>query len=232
MFLSNLHRYFLLLILIAPISQACSGTASNINTDKPNIGELKSEFPFSIKEPESYQGDFFVTIGSTEEHFFRARKGERSRIDFFKNGVISVTQIIADKTYMIDPTRKIYTEEGLAAAALNAVPLFDATNGFFAGKEFTAFEEIGREGSTAKYRVKNADPAKGEIVVSVDTVSGLMIRQEFLAPNGENSEKAANVIFEIRGLSIDVGDSVFQLPAGFRKVTKEEFRNPKSKAAK
>ena len=173
-----------------------------------------------------------MTIGSTEEHFFRARKDERSRIDFFKNGVISVTQIIADKTYMIDPTRKIYTEEGLAAAALNAVPLFDATNGFFAGKEFTAFEEIGREGSTAKYRVKNADPAKGEIVVSVDTVSGLMIRQEFLAPNGENSEMAVNVIFEIRGLSLDVDDSVFQLPAGFRKVTKEEFRKPKSKAAK
>lgn len=232
MFLSNLNRYFLLLILIAPISQACSGTPSNTNTDKPNIGELKSEFPFSTKEPESYQGDFFVTIGSAEEHFFRARKGERSRIDFFKNGLISVTQIVADKTYTIDPTRKVFTEDALAAEALNAVPVFDSTNGFFAGKEFTAFEEIGREGSMTRYRVKSADPAKGEIIVSVDTISGLMIRQEFLAPNGENSEKAANVIFEIRNLSLDVDDSVFQLPAGMRKVTKEEFRNPKPKAAK
>ncbi len=231
MFLSNLHRYFLLLILIAPIFQACSGTPANSSVNA-NVGELKSEFPFPTKEPTTYQGDFVLTIGSTEDHFFRARKAERSRIDFFKNGEISSTQIITDKTYTIDPTRKIYTEDALPAGAVNAIPVFDPTNGFFVGKEYTAFEEAGRDGTITKYRVKSTDPAKGEILVSVDTTSGLMVRQEFVAPKNDGGESTANVIFEIRNLKLDVGDSIFQLPAGLRKVSKDEFRAPKPKTEK
>lgn len=227
MFLSNLHRYFLLLILIAPISQACSGTSSNTSSNA-NIGELKSDFPFSTKEPETYQADFVVTIGTSEEHFFRARKGERSRIDIFKGSEISHTQMITDKTYTIDALRKVYMEEPIATGAVNAMPVFDPTNGFFAGREYTAFEETSRDGNTVKYRVKNADPGKGEILVSVDTSSGLMVRQEFLAQNREG-ETQPNVIFELRNVRLDVEDGVFQLPAGFRKVSKEEFRAAKPK---
>ncbi len=227
MFLSNLHRYFLLLFLIAPIFQACSGTPSNSSANA-NIGELKSEFPFSTKEPEMYQGDFVVTIGTNEEHFFRARKGERSRIDIFKGGEISLMQLITDKTYTIDALRKIYTEDPIAKGAVNAVPVFDPTNGFFAGKEFTAFEETGRDGNITKYRVKNNGPEIGEILVSVDTSSGLMVRQEFLAKNREG-ETQPDVVFELRNLKLEVEDSVFQLPAGFRKVSKEEFRAAKPK---
>jgi len=231
MFLSNLHLYFLSLILLAPIFQACSGTPANSSANT-NIGELKSEFPFSTKEPATYQGDFVVTIGTTEEHFFRARKAERSRIDFYKNGEISSSQIVSDKTYTIDPSRKIYTEDAFPAGAVNAVPVFDPTNGFFAGKEYTSFEETGRDGTLVKYRVKSADPAKGEIFVSVDTSSGLVIRQEFLAPQNESSVPAANVIFELRNLKLDVDDSIFQLPAGLRKVSKDEFRSSKTKSDK
>lgn len=231
MFLSNLHRYFLLLILIATILQACSSPPSNAISNA-NVGELKSEFPFSTKEPVVYQGDFVVTIGATEEHFFRARKGERSRIDFFRGGEISTTQLVTDKIYTIDPSRKIYTEETIAAGALNAVPVFDSTNGFFAGKEYTAFEETGRDGGITKYRVKNPDPAKGEIIVSVDTASGLMVRQEFLTTMGESGGSTQNVIFEIRNLTLEVDESVFQLPAGYRKVSKDEFRTAKPKSGK
>lgn len=232
MFLSNLHRYFLLLILIAPMLQSCSGTTANSNSSAPIIGELKSEFPFSTKEPDTYQGDFVVTIGSTEEHFFRARKGGFSRIDIFKGNDVSSIQIVTDKIYTIDTIRKIYTEEVITAGAINAVPVFDATNGFFAGKEYTAFEEIGRDGDITKYRVKNADPAKGEILVSVDTSSGLMIRQEFISPRTETIESVPNVTFDIRNLKLDVDDSIFQLPAGLRKVGKDEFRSPRPKADK
>ena len=64
--------------------------------------------------------------------------------------------------------------------------------------------------------------------VSVDTSSGLMVRQEFLAQNREG-ETQPNVIFELRNLKLDVEDGVFQLPAGFRKVSKEEFRAAKPK---
>lgn len=230
MFLSNLHRYFLLLILIASISQACCGTPSNTSANA-NIVELKSEFPFSTKEPEAYQGDFVVTIGANEEHFFRARKGERSRIDIFKGGEIHFTQIITDKTFTIDTVRKIYTEDLITTGAVHAAPVFDATNGFFSGKEYIAFEEIGRDGNITKYRVKNTDPGKSEILVSVDTASGLVVRQEFVAQPSEGGMQA-NVIFEIRNLKLEVDDNVFQLPAGFRKVSKEEFRAAKAETDK
>ncbi|MBK6750439.1 MAG: hypothetical protein KA956_04620 [Pyrinomonadaceae bacterium] len=232
MFLSNLHRHFLLLILIVPIFQACSGIPANSNSNTPIASEIKSEFPFSTKEPETYQGDFVVTIGTTEEHFFRARKGDSSRIDLFEGSDISSTQIVTDKIYNIDPARKIYTEESIASGALNSVPVFDATNGFFAGKEYTAFEETGHDGSITRYRVKNTDTSKGEILVSVDKASGLMVRQEFIASMVEGSEPAPNLIFEIRNLKLDVDEDIFRLPAGLRKVGKSEFRTPTPKADK
>ncbi len=232
MFLSNLHRHFLLLTLIVPIFQACSGTPANSNSNAPIVSELKSEFPFSTKEPETYQGDFVVTIGTTEEHFFKARKGDRSRTDLFKGSDVSLTQIVTDKIYNIDPIRKIYTEETIAAGALNSVPVFDATYGIFAGKEYTAFEETGRDGSITKYRVKNPESSKGEILVSVDEASGLIVRQEFIAPMVEGSEPTPNVIFEIRNLKLDVDEAIFRLPAGLRKVGKGEFRVPTPKVDK
>lgn len=232
MFLSNLHRYFLLLILITPIFEACGGKPGTSNSNSPVIGAVTSEFPFPVKEPDIYQADFVVTIGTTEEHFFRARKGTLSRIDIFRGADLSSTQIVSDKVYTIDPVRKIYTEEAIAAGAMNAVPVFDATNGFFTGKEYTAFEEVGRDGDITKYRVKSADPSKGEIIVSVDKASGLMVRQEFNSPKVEGAEPEQNVIFEIRNLKLDVDESVFQLPAGLRKVGKDEFRTSRSKPEK
>lgn len=231
MFLSNLHRYFLPLILIVLISQACSSTPSN-KISNANVGELKNEFPFNTKEPESYQCDLVVIVGTAEEHFRKARKGGMSRIDFFRDGEISTTQLITDKIYTIDRSKKIYIEEPIAAGSSYAAPVFDSTNGFFAGKEFTAFEEIGRDGNITKYRVKNTDPAKGDTIVSVDTSSGLMVRQEFLAAREGGGGQGPNVIFEIRDLRLEVDESVFQVPSGYRKVSKDEFRAPNPKAGK
>lgn len=231
MFLSNVYRYFLPVLFIFAIFQACSGPTAN-KISNANVGEVKTEFPFNTKEPEVYQGDFVVILGTSEEHFRKARKGSLSRIDFFRGGEILTTQLVTDKSYTIDHSRKVYFEEPIAADSLSAIPVFDSTNGFFAGKEYTTFVETGREGKITKYRVKAADPAKGEVIVSVDTSSGMMIRQEFLSAREEAGGSGLNVIFEIRDLRLEVDETVFELPAGYRKVSKDEYRISNLKTGK
>lgn len=228
MYLSNQHRYFLILILTASIFQSCSSNPSGINANA-NVGDLKSEFPFATKEPEQYQGNFVVSIGTNEEVFFRARKGERSRIDIYNNGAVSTTRLVTDKTYIIDHLRKIYTDEAMIVGDIITAAAFDTTNGFFAGKEYIKFEEVSSDGKFTEYRVSGSNPTKREAKVTVDRLSGLMVRQEFIEQNDSAQQK---IIFEIRDLKFEVDDSIFQFPAGFRRVEKDEFNLQRSKNGK
>ena len=100
----------------------------------------------------------------------------------------------------------------------------DIKSNFFWGKEYREFEQLGNEGNLIKYRVRIPDASKGEVLIYIDPASGFIVRQEFSYRKTEvDSGKNIPFRYEIRNLKLEVDDSVFTIPEGYQKVTKNEY---------
>lgn len=220
MLLSNPFKYFLLVCFIALSLQACGSSQSNENRPANIIVPTTGEFPFSTKEPEIYQAELTVDSGAFRDKWVVARKKASWRIDFFDNGEPSRTQLNSDAVYLIDHKRKIFTTN-----AGTGDPVNELTDQFFKGKEYRKFEETSREGSVVKYKIARTN-GKGDVLISVDEETGVMMRQEFAA----SGEGAIAFVYEVKDLKLEVDDSVFQIPAGYKKVTWNEFQTPPKQA--
>lgn len=221
MFLSNPRKFFLLASSFVLILQACGSSSGTENKPAFVPIETKSEFPFSTKEPEVYQGDFVVITGANETRWFMARRGDNWRFDTYYGTERLITELKTDQVYHIDHQQKLY-----AAAPQSAITAPPAPN-VFSGKQYHEFEEIAQEGDIVRYKVKNSDVQNDEILISMDKASGMIVRQEF---TGRKTETGLPVsyVYEIRNLKLEADDSVFAIPTGYRKVTWEEFRSART----
>lgn len=223
MFLSNLRKSFIASGLLLIGFSAC--WLWQKNDDKPvgMIIEEKGEFPFSTKEPEVFQCDIVTTAEDILQTYFYARKQGKWRYDFHHGEEDQISTIQTDKHYLISYRRKIYAElpPGQAPGA-KADPLDDLTNSLMKRGERAEFEEIGRENSLTKYRVRTGDSNASEVVIFVDPLNGLPVKQEFYSVRGD--KKTLGFSVELRNLSLEVDDGIFAIPGGFRKVSVDEFR--------
>lgn len=210
MFLSNLPRPFLALIAFTLVMQACGSSQTNENKEVSLTGESTSEFPFMVKEPEIYQADVVVTVGGTETRWSVARNGEKWRYDIYAGAALTISQIRSDKFYGIDHRKETYWEIGEKPGSGE---IGDIARSFFRGYEHNDFDEAGREGNIIKYKVRPIDKRPGSILISIDTASGMMVRQEFLAADGE-----VQYVYELRNLKLSVDDSMFAIPSGYQKT--------------
>jgi hypothetical protein len=104
---------FLALIVLAFFSACRYGQNNNAETNAPKpteIEELKSEIPFSTKEPENFQAEIVVSTGGTERKTFVARSGANRRYDFNADAKAQVSTVATDRNYLILPDKKIYAE--------------------------------------------------------------------------------------------------------------------------
>lgn len=225
MFLSNPSKLCLLIISFVLLFAACGSSVTDANKPFTLNTESNSEFPFSTKEPDLYQGDFVVNNGFRENKWFVARKGKNWRFDTFLGDKLSHSQVYVDTLYLLDHGRKVMASDPSAAAS--SVPgNFNATSwGLFDGKEYREFEKINSENGQTKYRVNGAGNAGQEILVVVDNATGIVVKQEFntsiqSSENGTNY----NFVFEVRNLKTEVDDAIFDIPTGYKKVSLDEFQ--------
>jgi hypothetical protein len=183
------------------------------------------ELPFSTKEPDVYQGNFFVGTSDYQKHWFVAKKGGNWRIDFFDDNKKEWSQLKSDALYYIDHKKKIYAAEPQNVHTTVDSPYFTSIlSGFFKNKENRQFEDLGEDGGLHKYRVRGSAAAKDESVLYVDVPSGVVVKQEFLAHNEQNgTESTMKYVYEIKDLSLNVDDSAFQLPADYKQVSWEQY---------
>lgn len=222
MFLSNLRKSFLPAGLCVIILQGCGSTQTNENVAAAPLAERKSGFPFSTKEAEVYQGDIVIN-GREADRTVVARKAERWREDQFRGGTLWLTELYTDKRYSIDHSRKIYIEEQVNE---NGIESFERMPlDIFRGTDLYEFDEIGREGTLIKYKVRPNKYMSDEVLIDVDTTSGMIVRHEFKSAEPEQG----GFVYEVRNLKLNVDDCVFALPAGFRKVSPDEFHAERDK---
>ena len=215
MFLSNPRQSFLLIAVCVALLQACGSSQTKENKDISLTGETGHEFPFSTKEPEVYQGDFVVSENNKEEHYFIVRKGDKSRIDYFPNTEKWRIEIRNDKSCLLTPSSKVYVE---IVEAGSRSPIDSLGRQYFIGVEHREFEELGREDNAIKYRVKQTDQAKDEIILWVDQTNKMIVKEEFTEKFYSSGGGPSKFVYEIRNLKLDVDDSIFEIPSGYKKV--------------
>ena len=220
MFLSNQLNFFFVAGLCVLILQGCGSSQTAENKDISLVTESKSEFPFSTKEPAVYQCDFVISNGKDEDRWFAARKGDKWRYDLFHGPERWMSQLRTDKLYLVDYQKKVYSEIPERGNAASDPGYFDSlTRNIFRSGEHREFDEIGRDGNLIKYKVRETVQSTGEILIYIDAASGMMVKQQFTASKGmTDADSPMSYVYEIRNLNMDVDDSVFDIPQGFKKT--------------
>lgn len=205
-------------ILLLPACSACRffQTANN-STPKPFAPEeIRSDIPFSTKEPEVFQAEIVITANGAENKKFVARSGNSRRFDFNFGAKNQVSTIQTDKILTVLPDKKIYTETALSA---NLFAQDDFTGEWLNEKTNAEFTKIGTENNLTQYRVNFGN---AEMSIFVDENLNLPVRQEFYST--ADGQRILTMTIEIKNFKTEAANDLFVVPKEFKKVSAEEFR--------
>ncbi len=232
--------FFPKLIKISVVSavmfcQACSFWQSSENRNANALSapfaaqELKSDVPFSSKEPDVYQTEIVLTNYSggekSERRSFTARNGAKLRSDY--ENKISFLQPNENEKFLIHTGKKIYvdnqTNSGAASETGDAIKDFLAIE-WLNEKRGAAFENLGKENGLTKYlaRLRDVPNINSEILIYIDENLKIPVKQEFYTINGE--QKILVFSMELQNLKLETDDKLFELPKDYRKVSSNEFQ--------
>jgi hypothetical protein len=191
--------------------------------------ELKSDVPFSSKEPDVYQTEIVLTNYSggekSERRSFTARNGAKLRSDY--ENKISFLQPNENEKFLIHHDKKIYVDSQPNSGATNETG--DAIKDFLTiewlnEKRGAAFENLGKENGLTKYlaRLRDVPNINSEILIYIDENLKIPVKQEFYTINGE--QKILIFSMELQNLKLETDDKLFELPKDYRKVSSNEFQ--------
>lgn len=214
---------FFATVTFAFLSAAGCRAGKPAETGDVPIGELKSNVPFSNREPEVYQAEMVVRTDAGERISFVAKNGSRRRTEFSRGNRGNIVLIETDRLRSLLPARKIFTELDLRASGATDDFGDFLTTEWLSDARFATFEKVGVEEGLTKYKVTVDGASEIENFVFVDDVNALLVRQEQYAV--EDGVRKLFHSFELRGFRTDAEESLFQIPASFRRVSSEEFTN-------
>lgn len=228
MFSSNIIKLFL--VCAAAHVCSCSLWRGQTNaTPAPTpfaVEELKSDVPFSTKEPDVYQTEIVLTgaSGIAEKTFAAKNAANRLLIlDFQTKTETAFLQIGEDQNYAIARQPKIYAENKSETNNAKSEPLSDFLTVELVNRKTGArFETLSTENNLAKYRVNLEDAANSEMIIFVDERFGLPVRQEFYSGAGE--QKNLTLTMELINYRSQTEPNIFEIPKDYRKVSLREFR--------
>lgn len=217
MFLSNPVKSFLAIAIGLLVSPGCSFWQQDENRTASFVPETKSSIPFSTKEPEVYQAEIVITSGQTVTKMLVTRNGSRRRIDYDYGEANQRTILQTDKEYLIYYAAKSYSENSSSGGrALTETRISEVTAGLLNQRTDAKFEELETENNLAKYRVRFGESNAAEAIVYFDKTLEMPVKQEFFSLAGE--ERILQYIVEFKNIQLETDESLFQIPAGFRKV--------------
>jgi len=228
MYSSNLINFFLVSALLS--CQACSFCQSKTDaTVSPTpfvVEELKSEIPFSTKEPDAFQAEIVVAAEDNfEDKTFIAKNGANRFIafDFQGKTEFALLQLGGNQSFLIAPSQKIFAENQSETTGAKIETLDDLlTAGWSNQKAAAKFERLGAENNFVKYLVNLDETKKSEIIILVDEKIGLPVRQEFYSIS--NEQKTLTLTMEMKNFSLQTDAKYFEVPKDYKKVSLKEFR--------
>ncbi|MCD9186398.1 MAG: hypothetical protein LUM44_08180 [Pyrinomonadaceae bacterium] len=228
MFSSGVIKKIAVCVLIVSTASACrfwQDRGNGTPTPTPeSFEEIKSQIPFSTKEPDVFQAEFVTTANETERKIFKARNGVNRRFDYNSGTENEITFLQTDKRYLILPKQKIYAED----VSPTGVAAFDEKTDFLTTEWLNErteanFEKLETVENLTKYRVLLDGKNASEILVYIDESLQMPVKQEFFSVNGDR--KTLLFTFEIRNLKLQTNENLFAVPNDFKKVSAEELRS-------
>lgn len=211
--LSNPLAFPLIIAVAAVMFTSCSSAPADNDNTVTLTEKAPQHFPFAVREPDVYSCEAFLTAGETVRRWGIAKSGDRMRYDHFDGETPTVSEIIADKRYIIDHRRRVYAEitgGGLKDSSPAGPPPL-----FLMGAEYVRYRDAGTEGGMRKYI---AEAGGEQVVVFFDEEKRLVVRQEFFTAEDSDGARRTAAIFELRNLKLEADDASFQLPAGYRSI--------------
>lgn len=219
--LSNSPNCFLACALFLLFISGCRFWQTTDNTNVSQLPEIRSDFPFSTKEPDNFTVEIVISAGGIERKTQMARSGAKRRYDYDAGEEHQRSVIVSDKTYVILPAKKLYAE----TAATEDQPVADTPGdplGWLYAKPNALVEKLGVQDGLTKYAVKLADSPSTEIYIYVDETIGLPVKQEFFSVIGDS--RTLQYIMELRNFRPEADETVFEIPKDLRRVSFEEFQ--------
>ena len=230
MFRSNSIKFFCVFVFVLSFSTSCSWWKTTSDAPAPPQPfapeEIKSDIPFSTKEPENFSAEFVVTANNRETVTFVARAENKRRFDynFGAKNQLTVLHTAANQNILILPDKKLYAESNNAATVAQAAGNFrdSLTNEWLNTKADAKFTNAGAENGLTKYSVRLNDSDVAETIVFVDEKINLPVRQEFYSIAG--GQKTLTYTLEVRNFKTEAESGLFEIPKNFRKVSPESLR--------
>jgi outer membrane lipoprotein-sorting protein len=231
-------------------TNANTNLTANANTSPTNANaNISPEATLTIaaREPEKYRAVLVFsaeteggqkTIGIPSLSAEVARNGADRRVSFkLPDGSDLIYLEQGDKHIVIAPGRKQYAELTPEATGFQLQKLMTPGQLVSFLEKLKGVERVGDDtmnGRAAdKYRYAtttntstSAGEVKSEAFVYVDKETGLPLRAELYteASGSVQGVKGAKIVAEMRDISTNVDDSLFQVPAGLNKVPPEQVR--------
>ena len=219
MYLSNPAKSFLLAIPFFVSTIGCGFVGSGSNNAPRVIEAPASSIPFKTKEPENFQCEILESAGKTTRRKRIAKKGSWRRVDFEPGEATHRAVLQTEKEYLIDVGRRIYAEMARQAGEQQFSEL---TRELITAGSPSVYEETAREGSLVTYAVRPDGSNGSEMVLHYDESIGMPVKQEFYSLN--DGVRTLSFSVELLNFSTEPELGLFELPAGFRKVSMNEFQ--------
>lgn len=231
-------------------TNANTNLTASANTSPTNANANSSPeatLTIAAREPEKYRAVLVFsaeteggqkTIGIPSLSAEVARNGADRRVSFkLPDGSDLIYLEQGDKHIVIAPGRKQYAELTPEATGFQLQKLMTPGQLVSFLEKLKGVERVGDDtmnGRAAdKYRYAtttntstSAGEVKSEAFVYVDKETGLPLRAELYteASGSVQGVKGAKIVAEMRDISTNVDDSLFQVPAGLNKVPPEQVR--------
>jgi hypothetical protein len=221
MCLSNLQ--LCLVVVIGGWATVSCGLFADTKTPIPAPAIVpNAEIPFEVREPEAYSAEIIMSGAGRQMRRSIYRSGNDWRMDIYEDTELSRSIVHAVKTTIIDPARKVYTEEVEGGPASETIQ--DITQQALSKRRYVDFEDLGFEGKLKKYRASIFGQEGGDVILYYDEALKMVTRQEYFEkPVSPEIGEPPIYIFELRNIRLEVPVSTFEIPAEFKKVSEREF---------
>lgn len=214
MFLSNPAKIFCTAVCFSLVFAGCSLWR---RAEDPGVATppAASELPFTTREPDVFQTEIVVRMGENERRMFIARSGEKRRIDYDVGTDTHRAVLITGGEYLLYFKRRAFVEITPKEQDASDEDGIATMSHLLHARDYTEFEEIGRDGSVVQFRARINESASSEVIVFFDERIGLPIRHEFYSMDGD--KRGLQYSVELRGFRGEAEDGLFQIPENFRR---------------
>lgn len=216
MYLSNPHAAAFLIMWLF-----CTAGCSWFSVGEPSpsspsaVSPPDSGVPFEVREPETYQADFVTVAGGSESRVRFARKAGRWRFDSFDSDGPVRSIIQADPIAYVDHTRKQFAEPPTSGPDPQPPFIEELTTSLLHPPQHARFEKLDAANGIDRYKVI-VGGSETESTISYDPAIKMIIRHEY----------DGGFAFEMRNFTLEVDDTLFLVPRGYRKIPWAAYKEP------